>query len=183
MRLTLIRHSKTILEPNVPNPLWQLSDEGIALATELSKKDVIQDIDVMYTSLQTKALQTSLILAKDNHIQIKTNPDLTELTSITIEFFSDYEEKVRQLYAGEVSRINGGETLEEGRKRFNSAIESIVSQEKSVENIGIVAHGNILSLFSAQFSEKDAYELHQLIQMPDVAILDYNLKKYIKFYG
>ncbi|MBD3280100.1 hypothetical protein GF389_01070 [Candidatus Dojkabacteria bacterium] len=182
MKITFVRHSQTILQPEVPNPLWQLSDEGIQLSQELSKNGAIKDLDVIYSSLQTKALQTTLLLAKDNHIPIKTHSDLTELTSITIKFFSDYEEKVKALYTGEIDQINGGETIEEGKTRLNKAIEEIANTEEP-ENIGIVAHGNILSIFASQFVDKTAYEIHQQIQMPDYAIFDYDAKKFLKFYG
>lgn len=183
MFITLIRHSKTILEKEIPNPLWQLSDEGIDLATRLSEVEAIKNIDILYSSLQTKALQTSLLLSKDNQIPIKTHPDLTELTSITVKFIEDYEKSVEKLYSNEINRINGGETIEEGMKRFSRAIEEIVLSETGSDNVGVVAHGNILSIFASQFTGKSPYEIHQTIQMPDLAIFDYDRKQFTKFFG
>lgn len=183
MILTLIRHSKTVLEKEVPNLLWKLSDEGISLAIELAQSEVINGVEIMYSSLQTKALQTTLLLAKDNHIPIKTHSDLTELTSITNKFIEDFETTVQSLYRGEVERVNDGESISEGQIRFNAAIEEIIETEQGKDNIGIVAHGNILSIFAAQYTDKSAYEIHKTLKMPDVAIFDWDTKKFIKFFG
>ncbi|MDQ3076185.1 MAG: phosphoglycerate mutase family protein [bacterium] len=183
MLITLIRHSKTKLEKDIPNVLWNLTEEGVELAQQLSLKQEIKDVNVLYSSLQTKALHTSILLAKDNYIPLKTNPDLTELTSITQNFIENFESEVKKLYYGETERINEGESIKEGLLRFNHAIEEIVKVEKDASNIGIVAHGNILSIFSAQFIDMSPYEIHYIIKMPDIAILDWDSKKFIKFFG
>ncbi len=187
MKLTLIRHSKTSPTADIPIPLWGLSKEGVKLAKKLSENKTIKEIEVIYSSLQTKALETALLLAKPNAIPIKTNPCLTEISSFTIKFFGSrkYEENVKNFYAGKSKRIAGGETHQEALERFSRAINKIINKEKNrgVKNIGIVSHGNILSFFSAQFCPYSPLEIHQLIKMPDVAILDWQDKKFIKFYG
>lgn len=137
----------------------------------------------MYSSLQTKALQTTVLLCKDNHIPIKTDKDLTELTSITNGFIEDYEDTMKRFYSGELERINGGETIIEGKARFNQAIERVVKSEGGKGNVGIVAHGNILAIFSSQFAEKSIYSIHNNIKMPDVAVLDWDSKSFIHFFG
>jgi broad specificity phosphatase PhoE len=183
MLITLIRHSKTKFSKDIPNVLWQLTDEGVELASQLSMQKEIKDIQVLYSSLQTKALQTAIILAKDNQIPIKTNPELTELTSITNGIIEDFEGELKKLYSGEIKNINNGETIEEGKLRFNRAIEVIIKTESRHKNLGIVAHANVLSIFSSQFTDKLPFDIHQKMGMPDIAILDWETKKFIKFYG
>jgi len=187
MRLTLIRHSKTSPTADIPIPLWGLSKEGIRLAKKLSKNKIIKEIGVIYSSLQTKALETALLLAKSNTIPIKTNPNLTEISLFTIKFFGSekYEENVKNFYSGKIKRIAGGETYQEAIQRFSQTIDKIINEEKrgGIKNVGIVSHGNILAFFSAQFCSHSPFEIHQLIKMPDVAILDWQDKKFIKFYG
>jgi broad specificity phosphatase PhoE len=184
MKITLIRHSKTTIAPDIPNPLWSLSDEGITLAQELADNQYIKDIDVLYSSLQTKALETTILLAKPNVIPIKTHADLTEISSFTKKFFgADYQEKVHAFYTDQVARLADGETYQEALNRFNKAIEDIISNEQNCNNIGIVTHGNILSFYSAQFCNKTPLELEKSIKMPDMAILDTNINKFIKLYG
>jgi len=94
MKLVLIRHSKTILNKEVPNEQWILSEEGIRLAQELSYNSIIKECEVIYSSLQTKALETALLLGKNNYIPIRTEQSLTETTSVTNGFFENFEDEI-----------------------------------------------------------------------------------------
>ncbi len=188
MKITLIRHSKTLVEPQKPIVLWGLSDEGIEKAKALSGRDVIKNIQVLYASLQTKAIETAVYFAKPNAIPLKTNNDLTEITSFTNQFITKeqgYEQGVDDFYHDTIERIADGETHQEARERFNKALANIVVEEakKGIENIGIVSHGNILSYFTAQYANITPYELHDTIQMPDIAILDWDTKKFTTLWG
>lgn len=187
MKITLIRHSKTLVESRKPIVLWGLSDKGIGLAKEFSKKDLIKDIEVLYASLQTKAIETAVYLAKPNAIPMKTNNDFTEITSFTNKFNSkeeEYEKGVHDFYHDTIDRIAEGESHREALERFNRALETVIADEssKGVKNIGVVSHGNILSYFTAQYADVTPYVLHDKIQMPDGAILDWETKQFVRFW-
>ena len=183
MKLYLIRHSKTIFQPEVPNEQWVLSDDGIRLAQEFAELPEMAGLDLVYSSSQTKALQTAIEITRRHRHVMRVNHGLTELTSITAKFIDDYEGMVHALYAGEIDRINGGESIEEGRNRFNSTIDQIVGENPGAKSIGVVAHGNILSIFTAQYEPRDEYAIHQAIQMPDIAILDWETKTLERPFG
>ncbi len=189
MQIAFIRHSKTLIEPQEPIVLWGLSDEGIVRAKSLSANDVIKGIQVMYSSLQTKALETALYLAKPNGIPIRTNNDFTEITSFTNKFIADkedYEQNLHDFYHDIIERIAEGETHEEALKRFNQALEQVIAEEakNDVEKIGIISHGYILSYFTAEYVDNTTpYDLHKKIQMPDVAVLDWDKKRFISLWG
>ena len=70
MNLVLIRHSKSLVNPDIPIPTWGLSDEGIILAKKINELTQIKTLDVIYSSLQTKALETA-VLATKNRIPVK----------------------------------------------------------------------------------------------------------------
>lgn len=171
MKLVLIRHSKTILEKDMPNEQWILSEEGVKLAMELSTNSFIKKCSVIYSSLQTKALETTLLLAKPNYIPIMTEKTLTETTSITNGFFDHFEEEVAKWHNGKY-RINDGETKAESLKRFKATVKKIASKHSFQDYIGIVAHGNVLSILSECYSDRDSYYIHKSLQMPDFAILN-----------
>src|SRR5947207_11515653 len=156
MKIILVRHAKTKIDSQIPITRWGLSQEGISLAQKLSENNIIKQIDILYSSLQTKSLETAVILAKPNAIPIKTDDRLTEITSFTNKFIPDvdkYNQAVKDYYSDIIKRINNGETKQEALERFNIAIESIVKTSNNKENIGLVSHGNILTLFSAQFKQ------------------------------
>jgi broad specificity phosphatase PhoE len=174
MQLILVRHAQTIIDPEVMSTEWQLSDEGRSSAKMLASNPMLDDLDAIYSSSQAKAIETADILAGRHGLTNQTAQGLAELSSVTRGFIDDYANTIRKLYQGEIERINNGETLEEALHRFNLAIETIVSQEKNAEKIAIVSHANVLSLFSAQYCNKDAINLHNTIAMPDIALLEWN---------
>lgn len=181
-KLVLIRHSKTLFEPEIPNVQWILSDTGQELAGLLALHGLVKGLGVLYASDQTKALETAVILARPNRHIIRVMPELTELTSITKKFFENFEETVKDLHEGRIEMINGGEKIDEGRTRFNMAVEKIANETEYVENVGIVAHGNILSIFASQYEDRPSYDIHHALGMPDIAVLDWSSKTFdIKF--
>ena len=187
MNFVFIRHSKTDRNPQIPIACWGLTEGGVELAKELSQKDFIKSLDVLYTSFQTKALETAVLLAKPNAVPIKANDGLTEVTSFTGPFEEDfalYTKNVHDFYDDDLDRIGDGETKTEALERFNTTLESISKIENGKEFIGIVTHGNILALFSAQYRDgADPYVLHAAIEQPDVAIFNWDEKKFKIFFG
>jgi broad specificity phosphatase PhoE len=186
MKFVFIRHSKTDRNSKVPIVCWGLAEQGVELAKELSQKPVIKDLDVVYASFQTKALETAVLLAKPNAIPIKANNGLTEVTSFTGPFEPDfdlYTKNVHDFYSDDLDRIAGGETKDEALDRFTTTLESIANTESDKDFVGIITHGNILTLFSALYKDVDCYELHTAIKQPDVAIFDWDGKKFDTFFG
>lgn len=184
MKITLIRHSKTAVKPEVPITLWGLSDVGIEKAQELANESAIQELDVLYSSLQTKAIETMVYLAKPNLIPMRTNKDLTEITSFTNKFFTgdEYTQQIEKYYSRTIDRIADGETIDEALSRFMRALEDIVAREKNAKNIGIVTHGYILSFFSGKYSDLSPFDLHHSLKQPDVAEFDWDSKSFTKLW-
>jgi broad specificity phosphatase PhoE len=183
VKIVFIRHSKTLIEPEKPVVLWGLSDEGIVKVKLLSEEKIIKDVEILYASLQTKAIETAIYLAKPNSIPIRTNSDFTEITSFTNKFISKeegYQQSLDEFYHDAVDRIADGETHQEALKRYMNAIETVVSDETNngVKTIGIVSHGHILSYFTSQYTNYSPYDLHDKIQMPDVAVFNWDSKKF-----
>ena len=183
MQIVLIRHSNTKVEPEKYNPLWALNEKGIENANVLAHNPLMQGIEVLYTSNQLKAIHTGVIVASKLGIFLKQNDDLTELTSLTNDWKGDYDGFINDIYSGTIERHTDGESLKEAGDRFTRVIEDIVSKESDRKVIGIVAHGNVLSLFASQYESRSAFDIHNAIQMPDVAILDWEHKTFSVRFG
>lgn len=185
MKITFIRHSKTAVKPEVPIALWGLSDEGIDKAHELATDSAITEIDVFYSSLQTKAIETMVYLAKPNAIPMRTHKDLTEITSFTNKFYTGekYTQQVEGYYNRTIDRIANGETIEEALSRFTLALEEIIDAEHEAENIGIITHGYIMSFFTGKYTDLSPFDLHHSIQQPDVAEFDWESKSFTKLWS
>jgi len=183
MKIILIRHAQTTIEPEKYNPLWSLSDKGITGAQQLANSQLLQGMEVMYTSDQLKALHTGIIIASKLGVFVKQRADLTELTSLTNDWKADYGGFVNDIYSGVIERHGDGESLTEATQRFNQAVAEIVVMEADKQLIGIVAHGNVLALFAAQFEQRDALTIHQAITMPDIAVFDWESKTFDVQFG
>jgi broad specificity phosphatase PhoE len=185
MKITFIRHSKTAVKPEVPITLWGLSDVGIEKAHALSAQNEIKDLDVIYSSLQTKAIETMVYLAKPNTIPMRTHKDLTEITSFTNKFITgdEYTQQIEHYYARTLEHIAGGETIDEALARFETALETIVNNEPGATSIGVVAHGSILSFFTGKYSNLVPFDLHHSIEQPDVAEFDWESKTFTRLWG
>lgn len=185
MNLVLIRHSKSLVNPNIPITTWGLSRKGVALAEKLNGISQIKSLDVLYSSLQTKTLETAILATKNTGIPIKTDNRLTETTSFTNKFVGpeELEENSKKYYLDNQISFYGGETSQEALNRFTEAINDIVRVESANKNIGVVSHGNILASFSCQYNRQDPYKLVEKMKQPDIAILDWETKQFIVFFG
>lgn len=182
-KLVLIRHAHTQVEPQKANPLWQLSQQGIESMSGFVKNPLLCDMDVLYTSNQLKAIHTGIIIASELGIFLKQREDVTELTSLTNEWKEDYEGFITGMYSGAIERHEDGESLDEAHKRFSQAIHEIAEIEQEQDVVGVVAHGNVLSLFAAAYESRSALEIHHAIKMPDIAVLDWETKTFDVVFG
>lgn len=183
MKIVLIRHSNTKVEPEKFNPLWSLSEKGIENAVKLANHPLVQDIELVYTSNQLKAIHTGICIASKLGVFLKQREDLTELTSLTNDWKEDYEGFINDIYSGTIERHADGESLQEATNRFTKALEEIVAEENDKGVIGVVAHGNVLSLFASQYENREALEIHYSIQMPDVAVFDWESRTFEVTFG
>lgn len=185
MNIVFIRHSKSLVNPSVPINTWGLSEEGVILAKKINKLEVIRTLDIVYSSLQPKALETSILATKDFGIPIKTDDRLTETSSFTNKFVGQeqLEKNTKAYYSDKDLSINGGETYNEALNRFTDALEEITMAESHKANVGIVSHGNILTAFSSQYTDKDVYKLAEDMKQPDIAVFNWNTKQFINSFG
>lgn len=185
MKIIFIRHSKSLVNPEIPIATWALSVEGVELAKRLNNLEVIRSIEVIYSSLQPKALETAILATKDLGIPIRINDDLTESSSFTNKFvgISELEENTKMYHENANLSINNGETSSQALKRFNSAVEKIVEAESNRSVIGIVSHGGILADFAAQYARKSSFELVKAMRQPDIAEFDYGKKEFLTSFG
>lgn len=185
MKIVFIRHSKSLVNPNIPITSWGLSEEGVELARKLNSIAQIKTIEVVYSSLQPKALETAVLATENLGIPVEKDNNLTESTSFTNKFVSlkELEENTRKYYAEKTLSINDGETFVQAQERFWKALQGIVKKEQDKESIGIVSHGNILAGFVSQITSEDPFEIVEKIAQPDVAVFDWNTKQFVSGFG
>lgn len=171
MRLYLIRHGAVTVRPDRPGVGWHLSAEGRAKVETLAEQDHWAGLDGLFTSPEPKAAATAQRIAAPNELRIHIERDLREVENRSwVE--EGYADQVRRYFAGEAT--GDWEKRGSALDRVRTCIGSIVQQGEG-RDVGVVAHGLVLTLYVAdllELADESAFELWERIRFPDVAVVD-----------
>ncbi len=149
-----------------------LSVEGEKRAEILSNEKELQNIDVVYTSNMVRTLQTAkYLLDKQN---LKANIDERFGERISGKPNDDIYPNWFELQYQDINfKTEGGESQLDVRKRFTSAFNEIVNQNKG-KRIAIFAHGLAITFFLLQWCKLVDVKLDHTLTMSynDKIILD-----------
>lgn len=171
----LIRHSTTIQNPDVSSHTWALSPDGHDHARQLARQITSKPpLTRIYTSIETKALETGKILAEELGIPCQTFDGLHEHERHTAPYLpalADYRSAIARGFAHPHKVVFGEETAVQASTRFGAAIHQI-SQRHRLDDIAIVTHGTVLSLLIARHNPAiDVFEFWQELTMPDCYVV------------
>jgi broad specificity phosphatase PhoE len=168
--LVFIRHSQTQPDSNIPSPQWSLTEEGRRRCEPLAERLIPYNLGVIVTSKEPKAIQTGEIIAQKLGIPCRAMKNLQEHARDTALYFETREDfllAVNNLFTRPDKLVFGEETGREARDRFSGAVESVLLAYPR-ENIAIVTHGTVLSLFASQYAGQDEYAFWQSLGMPAI---------------
>ena len=153
-RLLFIRHGTTYW-----NNLFryqghtdiELNEEGIEQARAVKNRLVQYQLDAIYSSDLSRAVQTAQIIAAPHNLPIKTYSELREINFGVWEglTYQDLEQRFPELLttwleAPHLLAIPGGETFTEVQRRALKCICEIVSIHPQ-GNIAVVTHGGTIA--------------------------------------
>ena len=147
--LVFIRHSQTQPESGVAACEWKLTDEGRRRCVPLAVQLAAFNLDRIVTSTELKAIETGQLAAQKLGIPCQTAVDLYEHKRETAPHYqtiTEFQEAIHALLTKPDELVFGEETGVQARERFRKAVD-MVMQSNPHENIGIVTHGTVLSLF------------------------------------
>ncbi len=173
--LVFIRHSQAQPEVGVPAKQWRLTAEGRRRCGPLSEQLTPYDLDRILTSKELKAIETGKLAAQKLGIPCQTAENLHEHERDTAPYFdtkAEFLETVNELLSKPEELIFGEETGQEARERFAGAVKSVMNAFPR-DNIAIVTHGTVLSLFVSQFTGKEIHTFWQGLGMPAIVVLSY----------
>ena len=149
----LIRHSAPFVEIenyiNNDNILWNefnknmiLSPLGEENAKKLCNVNELKNIDEIYASNSSRAIETAKYLAEKNNIKIKLDERINE-REFGVKYIKDLPVNFTKLsFEDKKIKIADGESLYEVDERFSSFINDLLNRDNS--RIVIVMHGIIL---------------------------------------
>ena len=149
----LIRHSAPFVEidnyVDNDNVLWFefnknmiLSPQGEENAKKLCNVEELKDIDEIYASNSSRAIETAKYLAEYNNLKIKLDERINE-REFGVDYINDLPEDFTKIsFEDKTFKVNNGESLNDVDNRFKSFIKDLLGKENN--RIAIVMHGIIL---------------------------------------
>jgi hypothetical protein len=149
----LIRHSAPFVEidnyVDNDNVLWFefnknmiLSPQGEENARKLCNVKELKDIDEIYASNSSRAIETAKYLAEYNNLKIKLDERINE-REFGVDYINDLPEDFTKIsFEDKTFKVNNGESLNDVDNRFKSFIKDLLDKENN--RIAIVMHGIIL---------------------------------------
>jgi broad specificity phosphatase PhoE len=173
--LVFMRHSQTQPESGIAAREWQLTAEGRRRCVPLAAKLSAYNLDLIVTSTERKAIATGQLAAQKLGIPCQIAGDLHEHKRETAPYFDTMEEfqaAIRALLTKPAELVFGEETGQEARDRFAEAVKSVMRSNPR-ENIGIVTHGTVLSLFVSHLTGEEIFAFWQALGMPAIVAFSY----------
>jgi broad specificity phosphatase PhoE len=176
--LILVRHSLPEVVPAVPGYLWQLSAEGRTRCRLLAEQLSSYQPASIVSSVEPKAAETAALLSAHLHIPYKTVEGLHEHERGNVPYLGKeaWAQTVAAFFAQPDELVFGKETATQAFQRFNASVQQVQQQEEG--NIVIVAHGTVISLFVAHYTDLQPLLFWRSLDTPAFVVLsvpDYSL--------
>ncbi|GGE63009.1 bifunctional histidine phosphatase family protein/GNAT family N-acetyltransferase [Priestia taiwanensis] len=166
----LVRHAHS---PYSTDELGRgLSDEGAATIFRISNHLVDKNINVIYSSPYTRAIDTVKELATTIHQEIHLEEDFKE-RKVATESVPNFEESLHTLWSNPEFSFEGGESNIEAQARVVRKTEELLQRHEG-ENIVISTHGNLLASLLNYYDKQYNYLFWKNMSMPDIYKLSYN---------
>ena len=170
--LVLVRHSVPEIDPHRPAHEWALSADGCRRAGQLAAWLAAYGLDLLVSSEEQKAVQTAAIAGEELGLPVVITPGLHEQDrsgAIGLDH-GQFHDRVARMFSHPSERVLGTESADEARERFSRTLARVLARHPG-QNLGVVAHGTVLSLFVAEREGTDPYGLWQSLGMPCAFVL------------
>lgn len=183
-KLILVKHAMPDVNPEVPSKSWQLSRAGrqscVPLADYLKRYEPL----LLFSSDEPKAELTAQLVGARLGLttQVVAGLHEHERTSASYGTPAEFHANITALFANMDELVYGEETAQAAAQRFSAAIEQLVTQ-RTGHNIVVVAHGTVITLFTAQYNQIVPFDFWKRLGLPSFVVLslpDYQLLEVIE---
>jgi len=148
--LYLIRHARAQMMGDAAER-WPLSEQGRREAGVLARQDLWREVELIFSSLEPKAVQTAEPAARRWSIPLVTVDCLHELHRPRL--VPDYETVIARLFAEPETSIAGLEPAAQAAERITRCLKELAAAH-SEQTLAVVSHGLVLTLFLARLENR-----------------------------
>ena len=179
--LYLVRHAEVLLRGDQPMAEWQLSPTGEQQARDLSRWPVWDDLTLIASSPEAKAIATAQPTADATGLELGIEPGLHEVDrgSTPLVSADEYHALVAAHFASPQESVSGWETADAARARVVSCIDRLTDVADG--SLCVVSHGLVLSHYLADLRGLPAPILEEwrAIPLPAIATVDLETRKLV----
>jgi broad specificity phosphatase PhoE len=170
--LILIKHSLPEVIHSLPAHQWHLSEIGRLRCKSLAEKIMDHSPDVIFTSPEPKAIETTQIIADSLGKKFHEIGELREHERSNVKWLNkeDFEERVNEFFRFPETLTFGNETAHQANQRFSNVISKI-TEEHPAGNIAIVSHGTVIALWLAHRVGIDPFHMWKQLTMPSFVVV------------
>ena len=171
--LILIKHSLPEIVEQIPAREWHLSEEGCARAERLAARLMHYQPEILFSSVEPKALETAEIIAKRFGLAVQVVEGLHEHDRSAAPFLSkdQFQKTVHEFFLNPDTLVFGNETANAAHSRFAKALDSLWQTHKA-KTIVLISHGTVISLFVSHLTGVSAFSVWNELGLPSFIVLD-----------
>ena len=147
-----ITHPEVIIDPAKPVPDWSLSEVGRRRMAVFAASPEADGLSAVWSSQETKALESGTILADRLGLPLRTRADLHENDRSATGYLAGEAFLAARdaFFARPDEAFRGWETARAAQARISAAVEAILANHPGGD-IAFVAHGAVGTLLLCQF--------------------------------
>jgi len=171
--LILVKHSAPNILTSVPAPSWHLSLTGIARCAALADRLHGFRTRSIASSVEPKAVETATLVGERLGLSVDLVEGLQEHDRRDTRLLGadQFEGAMRSLFAHPHDLVFGQETATAALRRFDAAIGDLLASRGSAEDVIVVSHGTVISLFVAVHTGTDGFALWSRLGLPSLVVL------------
>ena len=151
--LRYLSHPQVKIDAAIPVPQWGLSELGRARAKQFAQCDALAGTKSVYSSAETKAVETATIVANHLGRAVIQRPKTHENDRSATGFLepAEFEEVANAFFAAPYESIRGWERAIDAQSRIVEETRKII-KEALVGDILMVGHGGVGTLLFCHFA-------------------------------
>ena len=157
-----ITHPQVVIDPNVDIQKWGLSQLGQSRVAALAASGVLDGTSVVFSSTETKALETAQPLADALGISVVRREGMHENDRSASGFLKPdlFEDTADQFFANPFESVRGWETAQNAQRRVVAEYETCLSSAPARGDILFVGHGAVGTLLFCHLAGLEISRAH-----------------------
>jgi broad specificity phosphatase PhoE len=170
--LVLVKHSLPHIILTLPAHRWHLSGEGRLRCQALAEKLAIYSPGCILSSKEPKAVETAQLVADHLGQTFQIFEGLHEHDRSNVRWMGEerFEAQIDEFFRHPDRLVVGRETTSQAQLRFSHAVTSTLKQHAD-ENVAIIAHGTVITLFVTQAVELDTFGFWKRLGLPSFVVM------------